>query len=90
VRPVSEVMTPGSAYEQASYSASQADLRRSGCTPVRRMRGADPLSRASRLRMLARLKAAAATGDIAAAESLVRLSLSEEGRRAASRLEGRK
>jgi hypothetical protein len=50
----------------------------------------DPLSRASRFRLLTRLKAAAAAGDIAATESLVRLSLLEEGRRAANRLEAEK
>jgi hypothetical protein len=58
--------------------------------PPRRLRGADPLSRASRLRMLARLRTAAAAGDVAATEALVRLSLLEEGRRAARRLDGRK
>jgi hypothetical protein len=40
--------------------------------------------------MLARLRTAAAAGDVAATEALVRLSLLEEGRRAARRLDGRK
>jgi hypothetical protein len=40
--------------------------------------------------MLARLKAAAGAGNVAATETLVRLSLLEERRRAASRLEGKK
>lgn len=47
-------------------------------------RGADPLSRRSRARLLAALAAAAAKGDVAAAEALVRLSLDvEEMRRVA-------
>jgi hypothetical protein len=48
----------------------------------RRMRGPDPLSRASRRRIIGALAAAAGRGNVEAAEALVRLSLTcAEGQR---------